>query len=176
MNAPWRVEESPLTHHPVRQEGFFVVFSTSLHSGIAISCLSMSQCFVCACREHVEKKFPTCSLHAFCMANVLNASLFVYNVGNVEKNEESSSCHESMSVLTRARNKIKVQHKAPLKSSGKPLSQNTSTNQRVSKKFAESLKKVVAKIWQICCKAVILHPLSREKRRRVEILNKGTER
>ena len=75
-----------------------------------------------------------------------------------------------MSVLTRARNKIKVQHKAPLKSGGKALLKNISTNQRVSEKFAETLKKVVANIWQICCKAVILHPLSREKRGGNEIL------
>ena len=52
---------------------------------------------------------------------------------------------------------------------------NPSTNQRLSEKIAKTLKKVVANIWQICCKAVILHPLSREKRRWVEILNKGTE-
>ena len=49
------------------------------------------------------------------------------------------------------------------------------TNQRLSEKIAETLKKVVANIWQICCKAVILHPLSRGKRDRVEMLNKGTE-
>ena len=52
---------------------------------------------------------------------------------------------------------------------------NPSTNQRLSEKIAKTLKKVVANIWQICCKAVILHPLSREKRRWVEMLNKGTE-
>ena len=53
---------------------------------------------------------------------------------------------------------------------------NPSTNQRLSEKIAKKCKKVVANIWQICCKAVILHPLSREKRRWVEILNKGTEK
>ena len=52
---------------------------------------------------------------------------------------------------------------------------NPSTNQLVSEKIAKTLKKVVANIWRICCKAVILYPLSREKRRWVEILNKGTE-
>ena len=48
-----------------------------------------------------------------------------------------------------------------------------STNQRVSKKFAESLKKGGINIWQICCKAVILHPLSRGKRDEVEMLKTG---
>ena len=35
------------------------------------------------------------------------------------------------------------------------------------------MKKVGMKIWWICCKAVILHPLSREKRGAHEILNRG---
>ena len=30
-------------------------------------------------------------------------------------------------------------------------------------------------IWQICCKAVILHPLSRGKRDEVEMLKTGDE-
>ena len=76
---------------------------------------------------------------------------------------------------TRARNNIMVSSEKRLQMSWNPSETNPSTNQRVSKKFAESLKKVVANIWQICCKAVILHPLSREKRRWVEMLNKGTE-
>ena len=78
-------------------------------------------------------------------------------------------------IHTRVRNNIKVQHKPSLKSSGKTLLNNTSTNQRVSKNFAESLKKEGGNVWQICCKAVILHPLSREKRGGNEILDKGTE-
>ena len=65
---------------------------------------------------------------------------------------------------TRARNNIKVWHKPPLKRGGKTLLKHTSTNQRVSEKLAKSCKKVAWNIWQICCKAVILHPLSREKR------------
>ena len=50
-----------------------------------------------------------------------------------------------------------------------------STNQLVSEKLAESLKKVDANIWRICCKAVILHPLSRGKRDEVEMLKTGDE-
>ena len=50
-----------------------------------------------------------------------------------------------------------------------------STNQRVSKKVKESHKKVGVKIWWICCKAVILHPLSRGKRDEVEMLKTGDE-
>ena len=76
---------------------------------------------------------------------------------------------------TRARNNIKVSSENRLQMSWNSSETNPSTNQWVSKKFAESLKKVDAKIWRICCKAVILHPLSREKRRWVEMLNKGTE-
>ena len=79
-----------------------------------------------------------------------------------------------MRTYARANNN-KVCKIPPLKSRSKSSVINGATNQRVSKKFAESLKKVVANIWQICCKAVILRPLSREKRRWVEILNKGTE-
>ena len=45
-----------------------------------------------------------------------------------------------------------------------------STNQQVSGKVAEKCKKVGLNIWRICCKAVILHPLSRGKRDEVEIL------
>ena len=48
-----------------------------------------------------------------------------------------------------------------------------STNQRVSEKVAEKCKKVGRNIWRICCKAVILHPLSRGKRDEVEMLEKG---
>ena len=71
---------------------------------------------------------------------------------------------------TRARNNIKVSSENRLQMSWNPPETNPSTNQRLSEKFAESLKKVVANIWQICCKAVILHPLSREKRGSNEIL------
>ena len=39
----------------------------------------------------------------------------------------------------------------------------------------ESAKKVGLNIWQICCKAVILHPLSRGKRDEVEMLKTGDE-
>ena len=35
------------------------------------------------------------------------------------------------------------------------------------------LQKSVSRIWSICCKAVLLHPLSREKRRWVEILKRS---
>ena len=45
-----------------------------------------------------------------------------------------------------------------------------STNQQVSGKVAKKCKKVGLNIWWICCKAVILHPLSREKRGGNEIL------
>ena len=44
--------------------------------------------------------------------------------------------------------------------------------QRLRRKFAKKYKKRVADVWRICRKAVILHPLSREKRGTVEILNK----
>ena len=37
---------------------------------------------------------------------------------------------------------------------------------------AKYLQKSAGNIWSICCKAVILHPLSREKRGGNEILNK----
>ena len=74
-----------------------------------------------------------------------------------------------MRTYARANNN-RVLYKPPLKTWKNPPETNPSTNQRVSKKFAESLKKVVANIWQICCKAVILHPLSRGKRDEVEIL------
>ena len=50
-----------------------------------------------------------------------------------------------------------------------------STNQRVSGKVAEKCKKVGLNIWWICCKAVILHPLSRGKRDEVEMLKTGDE-
>ena len=49
-------------------------------------------------------------------------------------------------------------------------------NQWLSGKTAKKYEKRVADVWRICRKAVILHPLSREKRRWVEILNKGTEK
>ena len=37
--------------------------------------------------------------------------------------------------------------------------------QRFRRKFAKKYEKRVADVWSICRKAVILHPLSREKRR-----------
>ena len=76
---------------------------------------------------------------------------------------------------TRARNNIKVSSENRLQMSWNPPETNPSTNQRLSKNFAKKYKKVGGNIWQICCKAVILHPLSREKRGWVEMLNKGTE-
>ena len=76
---------------------------------------------------------------------------------------------------TRARNNIKVSSENRLQMSWNPPETNPSTNQRLSKNFAKKYKKVGGNIWQICCKAVILHPLSRGKRRWVEMLNKGTE-
>ena len=76
---------------------------------------------------------------------------------------------------TRARNNIKVSSENRLQMSWNSPETNPSTNQRLSEKIAKKCKKVGGNIWQICCKAVILHPLSREKRRWVEILNKGTE-
>ena len=45
-------------------------------------------------------------------------------------------------------------------------------NQWLRRKYAKKHEKSVVEIWRICCKAVLLHPLSREKRRWVEILNK----
>ena len=50
-----------------------------------------------------------------------------------------------------------------------------SANQRVSEKEIEKCKKVGLNIWWICCKAVILHPLSRGKRDEVEMLKTGDE-
>ena len=50
-----------------------------------------------------------------------------------------------------------------------------SANQRFSGKVAEKCKKVGLNIWLICCKAVILHPLSRGKRDEVEMLKTGDE-
>ena len=37
--------------------------------------------------------------------------------------------------------------------------------QRFRRKFAKKYEKRVVDVWRICRKAVILHPLSREKRR-----------
>ena len=37
------------------------------------------------------------------------------------------------------------------------------------------MRKSASRIWSICCKAVLLHPLSREKRGTVEMLNKVRE-
>ena len=76
---------------------------------------------------------------------------------------------------TRARNNIKVSSENRLQMSWNSPETNPSTNQRLSEKIAKKCKKVGGNIWQICCKAVILHPLSREKRGWVEMLNKGTE-
>ena len=45
-------------------------------------------------------------------------------------------------------------------------------NQQVRKKDSFSMKKRGVNVWRICCKAVILHPLSREKRGTVEMLNR----
>ena len=42
--------------------------------------------------------------------------------------------------------------------------------QRLRRKFAKKYEKRVADVWRICRKAVILHPLSREKRGGNEIL------
>ena len=44
--------------------------------------------------------------------------------------------------------------------------------QRLRRKFAKKYEKRVADVWSICRKAVILHPLSREKRGTVEMLNR----
>jgi len=46
-------------------------------------------------------------------------------------------------------------------------------NQQLRRKVAFSLKKRGGNVWSICCKAVILHPLSREKRGQVEMLEQG---
>ena len=46
-------------------------------------------------------------------------------------------------------------------------------NQRVMKNFAETWRKSGRIVWQICYKALILHPQSREMRTEVEILNEG---
>ena len=62
-----------------------------------------------------------------------------------------------------------------MKSGGKTLLKNPSTNQQVSEKVVENSKKVGLNIWRICCKAVILHPLSRGKRDEVEMLETGDE-
>jgi len=59
----------------------------------------------------------------------------------------------------RARNNIKVYIKSLFLSSPKSF---LPTSLRISD-LQKSLKKLGAKIWLICCKAVILHPLSREK-------------
>ena len=50
-----------------------------------------------------------------------------------------------------------------------------SANQLLSEKLAKKCKKVGLNIWRICCKAVILHPLSRGKRDEVEMLKTGDE-
>ena len=79
-----------------------------------------------------------------------------------------------MRTYARANNN-KVCKIPPLKSRSKSSVINGATNQRLSEKIAKKCKKVGGNIWQICCKAVILHPLSRGKRDEVEMLNKGTE-
>ena len=45
-------------------------------------------------------------------------------------------------------------------------------NQPLSRYPRKKHEKRVANAWSICCKAVILHPLSREKRGTVEMLNR----
>ena len=45
-------------------------------------------------------------------------------------------------------------------------------NQRLRDKAAKNREKTRRSIWLICLKALILHPLSREKRITIEILNK----
>lgn len=71
MNASCHVGESLLTHLPVRQERFFLFFSTSLHSGLQFLVFHLlSGPFV-----HVENFFSTCSLYAYYMGNVLNVSI-----------------------------------------------------------------------------------------------------
>ena len=45
-------------------------------------------------------------------------------------------------------------------------------NQRLRRITTKKSKKSVFIVWCICCKAVILHPLSREKRGTVEMMNK----
>ena len=76
---------------------------------------------------------------------------------------------------TRARNNIKVSSENRLQMSWNPPETNPSTNQRLSKNFAKKYKKVGGNIWQICCKAVILHPLSREKRGIHEMLDEDED-
>ena len=60
---------------------------------------------------------------------------------------------------------------------GKMFSVNSFANQRLIFFLANSFKKVGGNVWLICFKALILHPLSREKGNAVEILEqrKGYE-
>ena len=60
---------------------------------------------------------------------------------------------------------------------GKMFSVNSFANQRLIFFLANSFKKVGMNVWLICFKALILHPLSREKGDAVEILEqrKGYE-
>ena len=62
-------------------------------------------------------------------------------------------------------------------SNGKMFPSNSFANQRLIFSLANFLKKVGGNVWLICFKALILHPLSREKGDAVEMLEqrKGYE-
>ena len=161
MSAPWRVDESPLMHVKVRQGEWNSVFENEWI-------------------DWLDEMFPF-PIHESLRFNSSSSSprpekWMIYRPFHRRVNRVKGPWSMLyVYAYTRARNNIKVSSENRLQMSWNSPETNPSTNQRVSKKFAESLKKVVANIWQICCKAVILHPLSREKRRWVEILNKGTE-
>ena len=71
----------------------------------------------------------------------------------------------------------KVWNSALALDNGKMFSVNSFANQRLIFFLANSFKKVGLNVWLICFKALILHPLSREKGNAVEMLEqrKGSE-
>ena len=46
-------------------------------------------------------------------------------------------------------------------------------NQLLTVELQKSMRKSASRIWSICCKAVLLHPLSREKRGTVDMLERN---
>ena len=76
---------------------------------------------------------------------------------------------------TRTRIIIKVRALLPVNVIPNFMLYSMFDNQRLKGKLSKKCKKHGINIWSICCKAVILHPLSREKRGSHEILNKDED-
>ena len=81
-------------------------------------------------------------------------------------------CGDVLPIYTRARINIKVARSFWLKRLLNTCFPTCFENQPLSRYPRKKHEKRVANAWSICCKAVILHPLSREKRGTVEMLNR----